>query len=218
MRKGTLITGIILVIISAAVVGYHLWDMEKIESYDIHRYSSVRFDAYFGTMTAYVTWSNNTTTDQNTTGELYTFYVAVDPPGSCDNFTGVVATANGSSGSLVTQFDGPHDWYAFLCDSSGDHLGFLMTLHQFAPTYYMVAGTGIGIVGAGAIVFAYFQPPAPPLSLKSRKPPGSQGPPPSASELDGPPGPVPAVPPGDPAEVDDLVGVARWGRALANSE
>jgi hypothetical protein len=208
MRKGTLITGVILVVIATAVVGYHLWDMERTETAEIHHYADVHFDSYLGSMSVYASWSNNSSTSAG--AESFAFYVVVNEPDSCNNITGIVAQGSGSNGSLVAQFHGPHDWYAVLCDSSGDRAGFLFTYHQFAPTYYLVAGSGIGVLGAGLILLAYLQPPAPPLGLKNRglHEAGGRVPPPEppaageAMPTPGPttsdPGPGPSGPDGDP--------------------
>jgi hypothetical protein len=162
MRRSTLVTGVVLLVIGAAVVGYHLWDMEKTESAVIHDYADVHFDSYFGSMTVYVTWSNATAPANGSSTDGYTFYVGVGSH-SCSNLSGVVASGSGPNGSLTAQFNGPHDWYAYLCDPSGSRVGFLFTFHQFAPTYYLIAGTSLGVLGAALVVLARFQPPAPPL-------------------------------------------------------
>jgi hypothetical protein len=168
MRKGTIITGIILIVIAAAVVGYHVWDMERLETAEIHHYAEVEFDSYLGTMTTYVTWANNTTENSSAEPGAYTFYVLLSAPESCSNLSNVVASSPGASGAFVVQFNGPHDWYAVLCDPSAHRADFFLTFHQFAPTYYLVAGSGVGVLGAALIVLGRFQPPAPPLRLRNR--------------------------------------------------
>jgi hypothetical protein len=179
MRKGTLITGIILVIIGVAVVGYHLWDMERTETAEIHHYAAVHFDAYLGDMTVYVSWTNQST-GPNATQAPPVFYVVLVAPYSCANLTEVVASSSGATGSMVVQFNGPHDWYAVLCDSSDEHSSFLLTYHQFAPTYYLIAGIGVSVLGGLVIILGWLQQPTPPISLRyPRKPVPPVDPPPA---------------------------------------
>jgi hypothetical protein len=176
MRRATLITGIVLMLLGAALAGYHLYDIGHPKAVHIEHYLHDSFVRGFTPWTIHLSWVNSTATSATTGG--YTLYVTLDVPTTCTNPSHIVASSVGSSGTLTVQVPGATDWYAFLCDASGHPATFDATYHEFGVSYYLASGIGIIVVGAGVAVIAFLQRPAPPM-LHARRPrmPASDSPP-----------------------------------------
>jgi hypothetical protein len=172
VRKGTLITGVILLVLGVTYVGSILVSYSAPESHVVP--TGDRADHLFvraiGPWNYYVSWSNRSYNALYNSAD-FTFYVTLDKPSSCTNVSGVIASKAGANGSLTYRVAGDTAWWMVLCDPIGHFAGFDYTDHFFAYSYYLMAGTGIGALGAVAIVVAFFQDPAPPITRPPSRPP-----------------------------------------------
>ncbi|MGI0054570.1 MAG: hypothetical protein ACREB9_02735 [Thermoplasmata archaeon] len=165
MRKITLITGVVLLLLGAAYGGYFLSGESSTWSHTIPSgdYAEAAFISSIGSWAAHVTWT------LSNSSAVATFYFTNVEPTSCTNVAGVLGSQTGSGGSFVADVIGNTHWFVFACAGSGNGTAVHVSVYGYGLSYYLAAGLGLGALGGGVVAFSFFQAPSPPLL--SRPPP-----------------------------------------------
>ncbi len=181
MRRSTLITGVILIALGAVFTAYLTYEYETplTAQVEVGHFTHAEMIRSVSPWWIDLTWWNSSSNSSSNGAAAYTFFVSTVRPTGCTDPSEVVASGNGSSGSLSLTINGHVRFYVFECDGSGHYAGFDTTLTSWGFSYYMTAGIGLLALGVGATIFAFFQKPAPPL-LRIRAARAGPSDPPSA--------------------------------------
>lgn len=182
MRRATLITGVILLLLGGAFTGWHL--SGQVSPVTFHTSAGDFHDDSFlsalGPWALHVSWSAEVNNSSGSNPGPYVLYVTLVRPTSCVNVSGVIASQIGTAGSLVVDVHGATRWYIFVCNSLDSRIAFDGTHYGLGFSYYLATGIALTALGAGVTALSFYQKPVPPLlgrTPRSIRPPGPPPPP-----------------------------------------